>query len=160
MDKCRVRSVAAFWVTVGVALVTAAVAPAGEAADAGGAAIDIRADSTEFQPGTGVALGRGNVRIVYQDMGTPLSTIRYTLNPEGASAGWTYDHEKTPLKGKYLDLFSPVRNLLTIGHYAIWPGGVPLAATTGFLGAKVVERGRYVNPIYDMVALKKRFFGN
>ena len=95
-------------------------------------------------------------RIVYQDMGTPLSTIRFTLNPEGASAGWTYDHEKSVLKGKYLSLFTPVRNLLTIGHYAIWPGGVPLAAMTGFLGAKAVQRGRYINPVYDVMSFKKR----
>ena len=95
-------------------------------------------------------------RIVYQDMGTPMSTIRFTLNPEGASAGWTYDHEKSVLKGKYLSLFTPVRNLLTIGHYAIWPGGVPLAAVTGLMGARAVQRGRYLNPIYDLMAIRKR----
>ncbi len=93
-------------------------------------------------------------RIVYQDFGSPLSTIRFTLNPEGSTGGWTYDHEKTPLKGKYLDLFTPIDRLLTIGHYAIWPGGVPFAALSGWMGAKAVNKERFFKPIMNYVSRK------
>lgn len=97
--------------------------------------------------------GLGN-RIVYKDFGSPLSCIRFTLNPEGATGGWTYDHDKTVLKGKYIDLYSPVKQLITIGHYAIWPGGVPFAALTGWLGAKAVLKKNLVKPIVNFVTRK------
>ncbi len=95
-------------------------------------------------------------RIVFQDIGTPLSTIRFTLNPEGATGGWTYDHEHTVLKDKYLDLFTPIRRLLAIGHYAIWPGGVPFAALSGWMGAKAIEKGQYISPAQDLKWLFKQ----
>lgn len=70
-------------------------------------------------------------KIEYRDAGTPLSTIRFTMNSEGASAGWTYDPEKAFLRKKLYSFDTPVKNLFCAGHYTIWPGGVPSAALSG-----------------------------
>jgi phytoene dehydrogenase-like protein len=95
-------------------------------------------------------------RIVYQDLGSPMSTIRFTMNPEGASAGWTYDYDKSVIKGKAMTLFTPINRLLTIGHYTIWPGGVPMAALTGWAAAKAIQKEGLVEPIQRILALGKK----
>jgi prolycopene isomerase len=74
-------------------------------------------------------------RIVYTDVGSALSASRFTHNSAGATAGWTFDPHASPLRNRLLSIRTPVEGLLTAGHYAIWPGGVPMAALTGRLAA-------------------------
>jgi len=78
-------------------------------------------------------------RIVYQTLGSPLSTIRFTLNPEGASCGWSLALGKSYLKDKFLSLTTPIDRLYTIGHTAFWPGGVPMAALSGAMVAQMIK---------------------
>jgi len=80
-------------------------------------------------------------KIVYMDLGSPLSSERFTMNTEGASAGWAYRQPPGPsVTGKWghLKLTTPVRNLYTCGHYTLWPGGVPTAAMSGKIAAGLV----------------------
>ena len=80
-------------------------------------------------------------KIVYMDMGSPLSSERFTMNTEGASAGWAYRQPPGPsVTGKWghLKLTTPIRNLYTCGHYTMWPGGVPTAAMSGKIAAGFV----------------------
>jgi phytoene dehydrogenase-like protein len=81
-------------------------------------------------------------RIVYQDLGTPLSTIRYTLNPEGASCGWSLAMGKSFLQDRWLSITTPIPNLYSIGHFTFWPGGVPMAALSGAIAAQMVKHNR------------------
>ena len=74
-------------------------------------------------------------RVVYVDVGSALSAERFTHSTAGATAGWTFDPHSAPLRNRLLSMRTPVTGLLTAGHYAIWPGGVPLAALTGKLAA-------------------------
>jgi prolycopene isomerase len=74
-------------------------------------------------------------RIVFTDVGSALSASRFTHNSAGATAGWTFDPHSSPLRNRMISIRTPVEGLLTAGHYAIWPGGVPMAALTGRLAA-------------------------
>jgi len=78
-------------------------------------------------------------RIVYQTLGTPLSTIRFTLNPQGASCGWSLALGQSYLQDKWLSLTTPIDRLYSIGHTTFWPGGVPMAALSGFLVAQMIK---------------------
>ncbi|MCU0822566.1 MAG: FAD-dependent oxidoreductase, partial [Spirochaetes bacterium] len=78
-------------------------------------------------------------RIVYQDSGTPMSTIRFTLNTEGASCGWDFELEKSYLKDKKVSITTPYKGLFTIGHFAFWPGGVTMAALSGVIAAMLIK---------------------
>jgi phytoene dehydrogenase-like protein len=40
-------------------------------------------------------------KIEYMDVGTPLSSIRFTMNSGGASAGWTYSLPDLPIASKF-----------------------------------------------------------
>ena len=95
-------------------------------------------------------------RISCMDVGTPLSYIRFTLNTDGASAGWTYDPSGSPLARKfgYLRFRTPVKGLHTAGHYSMWPGGVPTAALSGKIVANTIL-GRF--PFAQMELLCKIF---
>lgn len=73
--------------------------------------------------------------IVHVDVGSALSASRFTHNTGGATAGWTFDPQSSPLRNRLLSIRTPVKGLLTAGHYAMWPGGVPIAALTGRLAA-------------------------
>ena len=77
-------------------------------------------------------------RIAWMDVGSPLSAERFTLNRDGASAGWTFDPEHALLNWKFQRLLTPVKNLVTAGHWSLWPGGVPAAALSGKLAADAV----------------------
>lgn len=77
-------------------------------------------------------------RIAWRDVGTPLSAERFTLNTNGASAGWSFDLSRTPLQRKFVSIVSPYHNLMTAGHWTLWPGGVPAAALSGKLAADAV----------------------
>jgi phytoene dehydrogenase-like protein len=81
-------------------------------------------------------------RVVYQTLGSPLSTIRFTLNPEGASCGWSLAVGKSYLQDKFVSLTTPIDRLYSIGHTAFWPGGVPMAALSGAIVAQMIKHER------------------
>src|SRR5450432_4110449 len=74
-------------------------------------------------------------RVVHVDVGSALSAARFTHTSAGATAGWTFDPHSSPLRNRLISIRTPVEGLFTAGHYAIWPGGVPMAALTGRLAA-------------------------
>lgn len=77
--------------------------------------------------------------IDYFEVGTPLSLERFTLNTAGATGGWCYDTELSPvfrLPGLNL-IHTPLSNLLTCGHYSVWPGGVISACLSGKIVANL-----------------------
>ncbi len=74
-------------------------------------------------------------RVVHVDVGSALSAERFTRTSAGATAGWTFDPHSSPLRNRLISIRTPVEGLITAGHYAIWPGGVPMAALTGRLAA-------------------------
>jgi len=79
-------------------------------------------------------------KILASDVGTPLSAERFTRNAGGATAGWTFDPDRSLLRDRYTAITTPVRGLYAAGHYALWPGGVPSAALAGRIAA-AIERG-------------------
>jgi phytoene dehydrogenase-like protein len=78
-------------------------------------------------------------KIVYKEAGTPMSTIRFTLNPNGASCGWKLELEKSFLKDRKIFMVTPYDGLYAAGHYALWPGGVPIAALSGVFAAELIK---------------------
>jgi all-trans-retinol 13,14-reductase len=78
-------------------------------------------------------------KVVYKEMATPRSMSRWTLNPEGAIMGWTYDRFQCHMANSFVQFRTPLTNLFNAGHYAIWPGGVVNSAMT----ARIVARGIY-----------------
>ncbi len=74
--------------------------------------------------------------------GTPYTIERYTLNSEGASAGWTFHPQKAMNSGlKFMTGFNPpVKNLFQVGHWAMSPGGAPSGAITGRIVSEIVAR--------------------
>lgn len=92
-------------------------------------------------------------RVDYVEVGSPQSSIRYTLNAEGASCSWSWDMKKTPFRLPRMR--TPVSGLYTAGHYAFWPGGVPTAAMSGKLVADLINNGVFSargDRIWDSVA--------
>ncbi|MFQ5458191.1 MAG: hypothetical protein ACE5FC_07055, partial [Myxococcota bacterium] len=79
-------------------------------------------------------------KILYCDVGTPLSAERFTCNAAGATGGWTFDPDRSLLRDRYTFLTTPVRGLYMAGHYALWPGGVPSAALSARLAALLATR--------------------
>jgi prolycopene isomerase len=79
-------------------------------------------------------------KILYVDVGTPLSAERFTANTDGATAGWTFDPDESPLRDRYTAITTPLRGLYAAGHYALWPGGVPSAALSGRIAALLAGR--------------------
>jgi phytoene dehydrogenase-like protein len=72
--------------------------------------------------------------IVVKEIATPLTYERYTLNSEGASAGWSWDPKHALAKEFTSSLDSvrtPIENLFTVGHWSYPPGGLPSAMLTG-----------------------------
>jgi prolycopene isomerase len=90
-----------------------------------------------------------SAQIDYLEAGTPLSIQRFSLNSEGSSGGWCYDDRlsavyKTPLLNT---LRTPVPNLITAGHYTVWPGGVISAALSGRFAANIVLGKGILTPL-------------
>jgi phytoene dehydrogenase-like protein len=79
-------------------------------------------------------------KILYSDVGTPLSAERFTRNTNGATAGWTFDPDRSVLRDRYTAITTPVRGLYAAGHYALWPGSVPSAALSGRIAAALAAR--------------------
>ncbi len=78
-------------------------------------------------------------RIEYGELATPRTLARYTLNPQGAIMGWSYDMYRTPLFGRFGRFKTPIENLYLAGHYSVWPGGIVFSALSG----KLVAEGMY-----------------
>ncbi|MCX5865915.1 MAG: NAD(P)/FAD-dependent oxidoreductase [Proteobacteria bacterium] len=87
-------------------------------------------------------------RVVYKELATPRSMSRWTLNEEGAIMGWTYDSFQSPLKDKYVNFRTPIKNLFNAGHYSVWPGGVVFSAMSGRVVAKGICQGFLRQLIY------------
>lgn len=77
--------------------------------------------------------------IEVMELATPITMERYTLNSFGASAGWSWDLKKAPVKMNQLSLKTPIKNLFTCGHWTTSPAGVPSAALTGRMAAKLIK---------------------
>lgn len=87
--------------------------------------------------------------IEYLEVGTPLSLERFTLNTEGSTGGWCYDTELSPvfrLPGLNL-IHTPLSNLLTCGHYSVWPGGVISACLSGKIVANLTAGRKPFAPL-------------
>ncbi|MCX7786171.1 MAG: NAD(P)/FAD-dependent oxidoreductase [Spirochaetes bacterium] len=87
--------------------------------------------------------------IEYFEVGTPLSLERFSLNTEGATGGWCYDTEVSPvfrLPGLNL-IHTPLTNLLTCGHYSLWPGGVISACLSGKIVANLTAGRKPFAPL-------------
>jgi len=82
-------------------------------------------------------------RIDFKLTATPATLERYTLNSGGCIMGWTYNPRETfhNTGRNYLAFghFTPIKNLLQVGHWAFYPGGAP----SGIFGGKIVAD--YVN---------------
>lgn len=79
--------------------------------------------------------------VTFMDVGTPLSLERFSRNTNGSTGGWCYD-DKVSLVWRPPTLNrirTPVTNLRTSGHYALWPGGVISAALSGRIVANLVS---------------------
>ena len=79
-------------------------------------------------------------RIEFMDVGTPLSSERFSRNTNGSTGGWCYDDQVSPvwrLPGLNR-IKTPIPNVLCAGHYALWPGGVISAAYCGRLVARML----------------------
>jgi phytoene dehydrogenase-like protein len=79
-------------------------------------------------------------QIEYMEVGTPLSSERFSLNTDGSTGGWCYDDQKS-FVWRFPNLNrikTPVSNLKCAGHYALWPGGVISATLCGRLVANML----------------------
>jgi phytoene dehydrogenase-like protein len=79
-------------------------------------------------------------RIEYMDVGTPLSSERFSRNTNGSTGGWCYDDRVSPVwRFPSLNrIRTPIANVLCAGHYALWPGGVISAAYSGRMVARML----------------------
>jgi len=95
-------------------------------------------------------------RIEFMDVGTPLSLHRFTRNTEGASGGWCYDDQVSPVwrLAGLNRIPTPVAGLYTSGHYALWPGGVISAALAGRMTANKVLGRFSLAPLSDPAYLE------
>ncbi|MDI7266813.1 MAG: NAD(P)/FAD-dependent oxidoreductase, partial [Myxococcota bacterium] len=78
----------------------------------------------------------------FRDVGTPLSTERFTLNDGGSSCGFLLNYRLYPHRASFASLSTPVEGLFTAGHQTIWPGSVPMAALSGKIVADRILANR------------------
>ena len=83
------------------------------------------------------------------EVGTPLSSERFSLNTNGSTGGWCYDDQASLVwRFPSLNLIrTRVPNVLCAGHYALWPGGVISAALCGRLVANIVDGRPALRPL-------------
>lgn len=88
-------------------------------------------------------------KIEYLEVGSPISSYRFSRNAEGSSGGWCYDDSVSPLwKAPLKNLLrTPLSNLYAAGHYALWPGGVISAALSGRLAANLAAGRPILSPL-------------
>jgi len=87
--------------------------------------------------------------IDYYEVGTPLSSERFSLNTDGSTGGWCYDDAESfvwrlPQLNR---IKTPVNNLRCAGHYALWPGGVISAALCGRIVANQLQGRSGLHPL-------------
>lgn len=87
--------------------------------------------------------------VEFMDVGTPLSTHRFSRNTDGSSGGWCYNDQLSPVWriAGLNRIRTPIRNVLCTGHQALWPGGVISAALCGRIVANMVCGRRALSPI-------------
>ncbi len=80
-------------------------------------------------------------KIVYKSVATPFTCERYTLNSEGASAGWTYNPLTAINTGSegFKGFMTPVKNLYLAGHWTMSPGGAPACFTSGKMVSSIIK---------------------
>ncbi len=85
-------------------------------------------------------------KIVYRSAATPLTNERYTLNAEGSTAGWTYDPSKAFNSGKKgtFGFKTPVKNLYSVGHWTMSPGGAPACFISGKMTSSLLKWKRRI----------------
>ncbi len=82
-------------------------------------------------------------KVAYADLGTPLSTIRFTLNKEGGSCAFTFDPDLAPFSKQPLQFRTPVRGLYMAGQWSLWPGGIVGSMMSGRMVAAHILSGYY-----------------
>lgn len=82
-------------------------------------------------------------RIVYSEIGTPLSTHRFTLNKDGGSCAFSFDPRVSPFVKRPMQFRTPVRGLYMAGHWSLWPGGIVGAMYSGRVVAHHILTGFY-----------------
>jgi phytoene dehydrogenase-like protein len=80
-------------------------------------------------------------RVVYQDVGAPPTTVRFTRNAFGASCGFELNWRNYPFQNPLAHVESPFANLHMAGHFTVWPGTVPTAALSGKIAALRAHEG-------------------
>jgi len=80
-------------------------------------------------------------KIEFKAVATPFTHERYTLNSEGASAGWTYNPQKAFNSGKegIWGFRTPVKNLYLVGHWTMSPGGAPACFMSGKMVSSIIK---------------------
>jgi len=82
--------------------------------------------------------------VSFLELGTPLSSERFSKNSLGASGGYSYNNHESPLFSSWMlnAMDTKLPNLTLAGHYVLWPGGVISAALSGrFAANKVLGKG-------------------
>ena len=78
--------------------------------------------------------------IEYVDVGSPLSTERFTRNHLGGTCGFELNWRNYPFLNPLAHTKSPLRNVHMAGHFTVWPGAVPTAALSGKIAALRAQR--------------------
>ncbi|MEN6475041.1 MAG: NAD(P)/FAD-dependent oxidoreductase [Syntrophaceae bacterium] len=98
-------------------------------------------------------------KVAYWDLGTPLSTIRFTLNKEGGSCAFTFDPDLAPFSRRPAQFRTPVRGLYMAGQWSLWPGGIVGAAMSGKIVAAHILSGIYCDAtdrVYQLIRRARR----
>ena len=74
-------------------------------------------------------------RVVFADLGTPQSAVRFTRNAFGGTCGFELNWRNFPFRNPLAQVKSPLENLHMAGHFTVWPGTVPTAALSGKIAA-------------------------
>ena len=74
-------------------------------------------------------------RVVFADLGTPQSAVRFTRNAFGGTCGFELNWRNFPFRNPLAHVRSPLENLHMAGHFTVWPGTVPTAALSGKIAA-------------------------
>jgi phytoene dehydrogenase-like protein len=74
-------------------------------------------------------------RILWSDVGSPPSTVRFTRNAFGGSCGFELNWRNFPFLNPLSQVGTRVENLHMAGHFTVWPGTVPTAALSGKIAA-------------------------
>jgi phytoene dehydrogenase-like protein len=75
-------------------------------------------------------------RVVFVDVGSPPSTVRFTRNAFGGSCGFALNWRDFPFASPLGNAATPLDNLHAAGHFTVWPGTVPTAALSGKIAAR------------------------